>query len=228
MLAGDEPAAASGNYLLDRLLGAKIVWCSKAERDMVLKQTFDQAWTDGHRPFLIPYGGSSPVGAAAYCAAMQELVDQGITADYIVFATSSGGTQAGMLLGARRAGYKGHVLGISVDEPAQPFRVKAANLAEEAADRLGWKEYFSPDEVEVNDSYIGAGYGVFGPLEREAIHLFAETEGMLLDPVYTGRAAGGLLDLIRLGKITPGQRVLFWHTGGTPAIFADQYGPNLA
>ena len=121
VLVGPPPQSDSGNLLLDRLLGAKIVWCDKTNRDQILKLTFDQAWEDGKRPYLIPYGGSSPVGAVAYSLAIQEMLDQQVNPDWIVFPTSSGGTQAGMVLGARMGGYQGKVLGISVDEPASAF-----------------------------------------------------------------------------------------------------------
>jgi D-cysteine desulfhydrase family pyridoxal phosphate-dependent enzyme len=227
VLVGSAPQEYSGNVLLDRLLGAQIVWCEKPTRDQTLKQTFDQAWADGKRPFLIPYGGSSPVGAVAYSVAIQEMLDQQVNPDWIVFPTSSGGTQAGMVLGARIAGYKGKVLGISVDEPASAFLPVVANLATEAADRLGRKDKFNAEDVFVNDAYIGQGYGVFSPVEKEAIQIFAAKEGILLDPVYTGRAAGGLIDLVRNGYFKREEQVLFWHTGGTPALFAEQYQNQL-
>ena len=227
VLVGEEPEQASGNFLLDRLMGARIEWCKKEARDQRLKEVFDQAWGDGLRPYLIPYGGSSPVGAVAYSLAIQEVLDQHIQTDWIVFPTSSGGTQAGMLLGARRSGFKGRILGISVDEPVSAFGVHAASLASEAADRLGLSERFDPEEVLVNDDYIGGGYGVFSQVEREAIQLFASKEAVLLDPVYTGRAAGGMIDLIRKEYFKKTDTVLFWHTGGTPAIFAEQYQRDL-
>lgn len=228
VLAGDEPPQRSGNYLLDTLLGAQIVRCPQEERDQVLKETFDQAWADGLRPFLIPYGGSSPVGAAAYSQAMQELKDQDMQPDWIVFPTSSGGTQAGMLLGARQTGFSGHLLGISVDKKAVDLCLQVARLATETADRIGLRDQFQPADVEVADGYIGGGYGVFSPLEKEAIQLFATTEGVFLDPVYTGRAAGGMIDLVRKGFFKPQEKVLFWHTGGTPALFAYPYESQIA
>ncbi len=223
VLAGERPAQASGNLLLDGLLGAEIVWTTRAEREAALQATFQQAWTAGRRPYLVPYGGSSATGASAYAFAMQELLEQGFRPDWIVFASSSGGTQAGLVLGARLFGYAGKVLGISVDEPAQALKERVARLASATADFLGEKISFSPQDVLVNDDYLGGGYGVVGEGEREAISLFARQEGLLLDPVYTGRAAAGLVDLIRRGFFPAGESVLFWHTGGVPALFADQY-----
>jgi D-cysteine desulfhydrase family pyridoxal phosphate-dependent enzyme len=227
VLVGEQPEQASGNYLLDKLLGAEVVWCNRPERDQKLKAVFDQAWSDGRRPYLIPYGGSSPVGAVAYSLAIQEVLDQGIQPDWIVFPTSSGGTQAGMTLGARKTGYTGKLLGISVDETAQAISAHAAELATEAADRLGLQESFAACDVLVNDEYVGGGYGIFSALEKDAIRMFAGKEAVLLDPVYTGRAAGGMIDLIRKGFFKREETILFWHTGGTPALFAGQYMDQL-
>jgi 1-aminocyclopropane-1-carboxylate deaminase/D-cysteine desulfhydrase-like pyridoxal-dependent ACC family enzyme len=233
VLAGEETPVNTGNLLLDRQLGAEIVFSPRNERDRVLKETFDQAWEAGRRPYLIPYGGSSPAGASAYAFALREMLEQfaaGAGAlgsglpDWIVFASSSGGTQAGLALGARLFGYQGKLLGISVDEEAGVLQERVAALAANAGDFLGEsKVLFDPGEILVNDSYLGGGYGVVGEAEREALRLFARTEGLVLDPVYTGRAAAGLIDLIRQKFFEPDQSVLFWHTGGAPALFAEQY-----
>jgi D-cysteine desulfhydrase family pyridoxal phosphate-dependent enzyme len=219
----DQIDHPSGNLRLDKLLGAEMVWTDFEHRDQVLKETFDQAWMEGKRPYLIPYGGSNAVGASAYAFAIKELLDQGHRPDWIVFPSSSGGTQAGMVLGARLYGFTGRVLGISVDERAQVLKERVAGLATEAAEHLGEKLVFQPDEIQVDDHYLGAGYGIPSEAEREALALFARTEAILLDPVYTARAAAGLIDLIRSGLLHSGQSVLFWHTGGTPALFADRY-----
>jgi D-cysteine desulfhydrase family pyridoxal phosphate-dependent enzyme len=227
VLAGEEPSQASGNLLLDRLLGAEVVWAAPEQRDAVLEKTFQSAWEDGRRPYLIPYGGSNPTGAAAYAFALKELLDQGHQPDWIVFASSSGGTQSGLVAGARLFGYQGKVLGISVDETKQVLQERVAVLATATADLLGEVENFDPQDVWVNDDYLGGGYGIMGAPEREAITLFARSEGLLLDPVYTGRAAAGLIDMIRGGFFEAGQEVLFWHTGGSPALFAGKYASLL-
>ncbi len=228
VLAGDPPQSTNGNLLLDGLFGAEVVWASQVERQAALQRTFEQAWTDGRRPFLVPYGGSSPVGAAAYAYALEEVLNQCEAPDWIVFASSSGGTQAGLVAGAHRCGYTGRILGISVDEAAVVLQARVAALAGETADRLGIKASFAPEDILVNDHYLGGGYGVMGAAEIEAIRLFARSEGLLLDPVYTGRAAAGLIDLVRQGFFKTGENVLFWHTGGTPALFASQYAELLA
>jgi D-cysteine desulfhydrase family pyridoxal phosphate-dependent enzyme len=227
VLAGSPSQSSSGNLLLDRMLGAEIVWCETGERDEVLKQTFDKAWTEGRRPYLIPYGGSNSTGAVAYAIALDELLTQEIQPDWIVFPSSSGGTQAGLVLGSRRSGFRGQILGISVDAPASELASNVAELASETSDKLGQKIRFKSSEVLVNSDYLGDGYGVMGIAEQEAILLFARYEGLMLDPVYTGRAAAGLIDLIRKGFFAAGDTVLFWHTGGVPALFAEQYAKNL-
>lgn len=229
VLAGD-PALDQGvtaNLLLDQLLGAEIVWTTRAERDQKLDAIFKEAWNAGKRPYLVPYGGSSPVGAAAYALALQELLEQGVHPDTIVFATSSGGTQAGLAIGKRLYGYSGRIMGISIDEPAERLKPHVANLANQIADLLNEQISLKPEDILVCDQYLGKGYGIPSPEEIEAIHLFARTEGILLDPVYTGRAAAGMLDLIRKGVIAPDEHVLFWHTGGNPALFAGRYRDML-
>ncbi len=223
VLVGQSPAQASANLLLDQLFGAQIVWTEKSRRDTVLQETFGKVTAQGKKPYLVPYGGSSPTGALGYVFAMEEFIGQGIKTDWIVFASSSGGTQAGLVLGARTFGYPGRVLGISVDEPQHALQERVAKLASETSERLGKRIDFTPDEVLVNADYCTAGYGVLTGAEREAIQLFAKTEGLLLDPVYTGRAAAGLVDLIRKGFFEQDETVLFWHTGGQPALFAGKY-----
>jgi D-cysteine desulfhydrase family pyridoxal phosphate-dependent enzyme len=223
VLTGEAPDRATGNLLLDCLFGAEITWTNQLRRDQTLKTTFDQAWEHGRRPYLVPYGGSSPTGATAYAIAMQELMSQQSNIDWIVFASSSGGTQAGLVTGARLFKYSGRVLGISVDEPQSVLQRRVANLAIATADFMGEKMIFSDDDILVNADYLGDGYGILGNSEREAINLFARHEGLLLDPVYTGRAAAGMIGLIRQGFFNPNENVLFWHTGGAPALFAERY-----
>lgn len=228
VLSGEPSSQANGNLLLDELFGAEIVFTSREERDDVLQATFKKAWDDGLRPYLIPLGGSTGLGALGFEAAFQELMSQSVNPDWIVIASSSGGTQAGLALGARRAAWCGKILGISIDEPQEELQKTVAQIANRAADLLGEKIRVSPAEIWVNADYLGGGYGILGQLEVEAIRLFARTEGLLLDPVYTGRAAAGLIDLARKGFFPPGAEVLFWHTGGVPALFAAQYSSRLA
>ena len=223
VLSGERPSTATGNLLLDQLFNTEIIWTSYEERNQFLQFTFQNAWKAGRRPYLIPYGGSNTTGATAYVYAVQELIAQQYQPDWIVFASSSGGTQAGLVAGAKLFGFKGKVLGISVDVPEGELKERVASLSTATTEALGEKTDILAQDILVIDSYIGAGYGIMGASEIEAIRLFARTEGLLLDPVYTGRAAAGMIDLIRRGYFKSDETVLFWHTGGTPAIFSDKY-----
>jgi 1-aminocyclopropane-1-carboxylate deaminase/D-cysteine desulfhydrase-like pyridoxal-dependent ACC family enzyme len=227
VLAGEDPGSRQGNLLLDELSGAKLVFVPKEKRDQRLQQAFTRAVEDGMQPYLIPYGGSNPVGVQGYIQAMQELQDQNLQPDWIVLASSSGGTQAGLLLGAKQTGFSGRILGISVDKSEEELETLIANLANQTAAWLGKSTEITSRDVLVNDAYCRAGYGILQQAEVEAIRLFARTEGILLDPVYTGRAAAGLIDLIRKGFFGRDETVLFWHTGGIPALFAEPYASAL-
>jgi D-cysteine desulfhydrase family pyridoxal phosphate-dependent enzyme len=224
-LGGEPPATRTGNLLLIEMLGAHINWTGPDRRGERLAEIADRLRAEGHRPYIIPYGGSNPVGATGYVLAMQELSQQlgGLRVDRIVFASSSGGTQAGMVVGAQATGFEGQIMGIGIDKGEagdDPYPVHLADLANATAAHVGLDAEFTPDDFLVNPDYLGAGYGVVGDLEREAIRLAARLEGLILDPVYTGRAMGGLIDMIRRGVIDPDETVLFWHTGGTPSLFA--------
>jgi D-cysteine desulfhydrase len=231
VLGGAPPGQPNGNFLLDRLLGAEVHWTTREDRLPRLHALAAELTAAGRRPYVITYGGSDPVGAAGYALAVAELQEQAraldVRFDAIVVASSSGGTQAGLVAGARALGWAVPILGISIDETQADLRAKVADLATRTAAHLGRADVFTPDEILVDDSYLGAGYGVVGDLEREAIRLLARTEGILLDPVYTGRAFGGLVDLLRTRPDTFAApngagpaNVLFWHTGGQPALFA--------
>jgi len=228
VLTGEKPPLPSANLLLDELFGAEIVHVAERKhRDRILQETFDRAGKDGMKPYLVPYGGSSPTGALGYAFAMKEFMDQNGNADWIVFATSSGGTQAGLLLGQRVFGYKGQLLGISIDESEEWLKSHVSELASATSLKLGKHIKFTPDEVLANTNYCSPGYGVLTEQEREALRMFANLEGLLLDPVYTGRAAAGMIDLIRKGFFKKYETVLFLHTGGQPALFAYQYANKI-
>jgi D-cysteine desulfhydrase family pyridoxal phosphate-dependent enzyme len=227
VLVGEPPSQASANLLLDDLLGAHIIWSDQVHRDESLQAAFDSARLQGKRPYLVPYGGSNSTGALGYVFAMEELIGQNIQTDWIVFASSSGGTQAGLILGARLFGFPGKILGISVDEPQSNLQIHVAKLASETSGKLGAPIEFVADDVLVNADYASPGYGVLTLAERAAIRLFAKHEGLLLDPVYTGRAAAGLIDLIHKRFFRKDETVLFWHTGGGPALFAEKYQYDL-
>lgn len=224
VLTGEEPEQASANFLLDQIFGAEIVAVKdRADRDRVLTETTDRLRAEGRRPYLVPYGGSSPTGALGYAFAVEELMQQDVRPDWIVFATSSGGTHAGLVLGQRAFGYEGKIIGISIDESIDWLQAHVSQLAADASAMLGPRMEIPPAQVLANADYCKSGYGVVTAAEQEAVRLFARTEGILLDPVYTGRAAAGMIDLVRRGYFKSSETVLFWHTGGQPALFADRY-----
>jgi len=240
VLTGEMPEQPSGNLLLDQLFGARIVnVADRKDRDRVLQETFDQAASEGKKPYLVPYGGSSPTGALGYAFAVEELMKQmaGFRSfqnfgsldrvDWIIFGTSSGGTHAGLVLGQRVFGCQGKALGISIDEPVEWLQKNISALASSASEKLGERIEFVPADVSANADYCAAGYGVLTGAEREAVRLFARHEGLLLDPVYTGRAAAGMIDLVRKGFFKKDETVLFWHTGGQPALFAEKYAASI-
>jgi L-cysteate sulfo-lyase len=213
VLRGMAPARDqwTGNLLLDDLLGARIWWVGDGDRLVALQNAANTEQAAGQRPYVIPNGGSNALGAAAYALAFEEFSAQadalGVHFDRVLFATSSGGTQAGLVVGAKACGFEGQVLAPT-------------------ASTLGLDLAFGASDLQIDDSYLGAGYAVLTAAEREAIQLVARTEGILLGPVYTGKAMAGILDLVRRGQIGAHERVLFWHTGGTPALFA--YASELA
>ncbi len=227
VLFGDPPDPPDGNHLLHYLLGAEVVFTQRENVPVKLDEVFQTAQSQGRKPYLIPYGGSNTIGALGYVNAMLELAEQSIHPDWLVFPSSSGGTQAGMLVGARLSGFNGKILGISVGEPADQLKATIAKLATQLAESIeeNWK--FASGDILVNDDYTGEGYAIMGDAEIEAIQLFAKREALLLDPVYTGRAAAGLIDLIRKGFFEPTDTILFWHTGGGPALFAGKYQTRL-
>jgi len=240
VLTGELPRQPSANLLLDQLFGARIVNVKDREdRDRILQETFDLAASEGKKPYLVPYGGSSPTGALGYAFAVEELMKQmaGFRSfqnfgsldrvDWIIFGTSSGGTHAGLVLGQRVFGCQGKALGISIDEPVEWLQKNISALASSASEKLGERIEFVPADVSANADYCAAGYGVLTGAEREAVRLFARHEGLLLDPVYTGRAAAGMIDLVRKGFFKKDETVLFWHTGGQPALFAEKYAASI-
>ena len=218
----------SANLLLDDLFGARIVWVAeRKDRERVQEEAFRKLKADGLEPYFVPYGGSCPIGALGYAFAVEETLAQGLNPDWFLFCTSSGGTHAGLVLGARLFGYRGKILGISIDESEVWLKTRVSDLASDASELLGHRIDFYPEEIFADDLYCQAGYGVLTMVEKEAVRLFARTEGLLLDPVYTGRAVAGLVDLIGKGFPRREESVLFLNTGGQPALFAEKYQPYL-
>ena len=233
ILARRKPELPNGNLLLDKLLGAKCHWIERSQFPVKLSELPEQLRAQGRKPYVIGIGGSNGVGATGYWLAMMELTEQlratPHRVDHIVFASSSGGTQAGMVLGARVAEFAGQLHGVSIDKDdleREDYEEEVAQIANECAQYIGADVRLTKQHIKVIYDYTGEGYGVVSNLEREAIRLMAQCEGIILDPVYTGRAFGALVDLIRKGAFKRGETVLFWHTGGAPALFA--YAKELA
>lgn len=212
----------NGNLFLDDLLGAEVRWAGDRDREAALAEAEGTLQADGARPYVIPVGGSVPIGAAGYVAAVEELAEQlaarGERADRIVFASGSAGTHAGVLVGAKALDLGARVEGIADDKNGGLWE-KVKTLASATAARLSLNLSFSEEDVILHDAYGAPGYGVITDAEREAIRLLACTEGIIADPVYTGRALAGLIDLVRQRAFGPQETVLFWHTGGVAGLF---------
>lgn len=227
VLNGVPPDTPNGNLLLDNLFGAHIHYCDRKDRDSMLYQVADELAENGKKPYVIPVGGSNSTGTVGYVDAMFELEIQlkemNLTPDAIVFASSSGGTQAGLTLGARITGFRGQVLGISIDQVktgTASFLPVLTRIVNETAKRIDSDIAMTESDFSLDCNYLGAGYAVPGDLEFDAIRDLARYEGILLGPVYTARAMGALLDMIQKNVFKKDQSVLFWHTGGTPELFA--------
>ncbi|MCC6314870.1 MAG: D-cysteine desulfhydrase family protein [Thermomicrobiales bacterium] len=217
--------AVVGNLLLDRLFGAEVRVAPDAEtRAALFVKTMEDLCAAGERPYAIPTGGSVPLGAAGYVAAVEELAGQLLTAGEaprrLYAATGSLGTQAGLVVGARAFSASYEVYGVAVSHPAATLRERGVELANETAALIGLPVSFGPDDICVDGGFVGDGYGVGTPGGLEAIQLLARTEAVLLDPVYSGKAMAALLAHIRAGEFSPDESVVFLHTGGGPSLFA--------
>lgn len=225
LVLGAEPPAGvwTGNALLDRLFGATVHWTRRDSRTRRMRELAAELRNQGRRPYVIPIGGSNALGTLGYVDAMFELVQQlaeiSLHVDHVVVATSSGGTLAGLQLGAKLSGFGGSLLGISIDqEPG--FTAGLAQLANASAALLEVDERLAATDFALNADYLGAGYGVVGDAEREAMVLCARSDALVVGPVYTARAMAGLIDLVRRRAFGRGDTVLFWHTGDVAPLFA--------
>jgi D-cysteine desulfhydrase family pyridoxal phosphate-dependent enzyme len=225
--AKDDHPAIQGSLLLDHLFGAEVYFYDARAGlagNRILPRLAEYVRDRGDRPYAFASGGSVGRGALGYALMYEELaleLDQaGVTADYVVFASGSSGTHAGLLLGEALVGSRFTVLAINVDEPVNDeLEARTRSVYAEGAEILGlpWSRPMPP--LDLRAGYVGEGYGILSDPGAEAIRLLARTEGVLLDPVYTSKAMAGLIDLIRRGEIGPDKTVVFVHTGGTPALF---------
>lgn len=228
VLRGDDRSSErQGNLLLDAILGADIRLVNTDDEFVltgVVEDVARELRRGGRNPYVIPRGGASAVGTAAFVNAGLELLDQlntrGIRADAIVHATASGGTQAGLYAATKVTQSGIRVIGVSAGPSRETATGRILALTQELVELLGldWRPH--PDDIVVTDEYAGEPAGEPAADCLDAIRLVARTEGVLLDPIYTGRAMAGLIDMIRRGQFAPEQTVVFWHTGGQPALFA--------
>ncbi len=226
VLGGEEPTNVNGNLLLDKIYGCQIHWAGQHRKGEDIEGIVERLKSAGKNPYVVPYGGSNEIGAFAFAEAMKELQLQTTDQEpytHIVFASSSGGTQAGLILGNKITDANCQIVGINIDKDEInqcALDEQILRLVKNTAKYIGIDGHFTEKDVILNSNYVGAGYGVVGELESEAITMLARQESILLDPVYTGRAMGGLIHMVRSGEINANDNVLFWHTGGTPALFA--------
>ncbi len=223
---GAAPARPTANALLARLLGAEIRYVPTREaRAIEMEAVAADERAAGRKPYVIPIGASTPLGAAAYVHALTELLEQIAPPDVIIHSTSSGGTQAGLVAGCALAGIRTRVIGISADEPAATLAAEIRRILSGLADLIGPGSdadgrALAGAEVEIDDRFVGDGYGVPTPQSREAIDLLARTEALFLDPTYTAKAMAGLIARLRDGVFREADTVLvlaYRWTGG--AIF---------
>lgn len=220
----DQNYNHNGNVLLDHLHGATTERRGPGlDMNAEMESVADRFRAEGRRVYTIPGGGSNPTGALGYVNCAYELVgqanDMGLVIGHIVHATGSAGTQAGLVAGLRAIHAGIPLLGIGVRAPQPKQEENVFNLACATADKIGASEAVRREDVVANCDYVGEGYGIPTPGGLEAIRMFAELEGILLDPVYSAKGAAGLIDLIRKGHFRKGEKVVFLHTGGAAALF---------
>jgi 1-aminocyclopropane-1-carboxylate deaminase/D-cysteine desulfhydrase-like pyridoxal-dependent ACC family enzyme len=224
LVANGEPQGRpTANALLDQLLGAEVVYVPLREdrAPMVLKVA-ERLRGEGRRPFAIPIGASTPLGAIAFVLALTELVDYMPPPDVIVHSTSSGGTQAGLVAGCRLLGLPTRVVGISADDSSPSLQSIVRAIISGVSDLLNLDpaRLSRGTAIEVDDRFVGDGYGIPTDESREALELAARTEAIFLDPTYTAKAMAGLISYVRQQRFRENQTVLFWHTGGQVGLFA--------
>jgi D-cysteine desulfhydrase len=219
---------ASGNNFLFNLMGVEKVVVAPRDSDMMkaMHKAADEIKAEGRKAYVIPGGGSNPIGATGYVACAQEIMaqtfEQGIDIDYVVCASGSAGTHAGLVTGFYGCNMNIPVLGINVSRKKQEQEELVYGLVKKTAQHVGLNFEIPREAVTCFDEYVGPGYSLPTPGMAEAVRMVARTEGILLDPVYTGKTMAGLIDLVRKGFFTKDDTVLFVHTGGSPALYVYQ------
>jgi 1-aminocyclopropane-1-carboxylate deaminase/D-cysteine desulfhydrase-like pyridoxal-dependent ACC family enzyme len=226
ILWGSPPPRTEGNYLLTRMLGGKVRFTGNPDRasvDAEIESVVADMARAGRRPYGIPRGGACALGVAAHILAVYETAahcaESGIRPDLVLLAAGSGATYAGWLLGVKSLHLPWRVESVTVSRPAVEVRRRVLALGDAAAETLDLPVALSDGDVVVHDGFIGEGYGIASAEGMEAIRLTARTEGIFLDPTYTGKAFAGLAALISRGRVASEDTVIFVHTGGAPALF---------
>ncbi len=227
--SGIAPTSVEGNYRLTRLLGAQVRFTGDPDRssvDAYIETVAAELRDRGRRPYVIPRGGATVLGALGYVRAVRELAEQcvvqGIIPDAVVLATGSCGTQAGLLAGVCALGLPWRVEGFTVSRPVEEVQARVYHLAQATLEKLGLPRTIARQEVIVHDGFIGPGYGIPTAQGAAAIRLAARCEGIFLDPTYTGKALAGLIAYARNGRYRPDETLIFLHTGGEPALFVGE------
>ena len=221
--SGTAPERLTGNALLDALLGAEVEYVAgRTDRVPAMRRAAERMRAAGGKPAEIPLGASTPEGALGFVRAIGEMLQQGVRPDVIVHATSSGGTQAGLVAGCALHGLETRVVGVSADDPAADVERQVRSIIAGMATPLGppLDDIAHDATIEVDDTFVGGGYGVATPASIEAQRLAARTEALFVDHTYTAKAFAALIARVRDGRIPNDATVLFWHTGGQVGLFA--------
>jgi len=220
-----EPYLESGNVFLDRLFGASIREVAKGtDMDAAMQDVADELSAAGETPYIIPGGGSNPIGALGYVDCALELIVQAnkrnLVIDHVVHATGSAGTQAGLIVGLKAMHSGIPLLGIGVNIARNDQEEKVYKLACMTAEFIGAPGLVDRDDIVANCDYVGGGYGVPTKGMNDAVLLLARLEGLLFDPVYSGKGLAGMIDLIAKGEFSDAENIVFIHTGGSAGLFA--------
>lgn len=218
---GAAPARDTGNALLRSLLGADVEYiASRSDRAGALSRAMERAIREGRKPYIVPLGASTPRGALGYVRAVGELLEQIVTPAAIVHACSSGGTQAGLVAGCALHGVSTRVIGISADDPAPQIQAHVREIIAGTGDLLeADRRTLAARDIEIDDGFVGSGYGLPTPESLEAQSLAARTEALFVDNTYTAKALAAVISLVRRSEFPDDATVVFWHTGGQVGIF---------
>ncbi|MBU3127938.1 D-cysteine desulfhydrase family protein [Clostridium sp. FP2] len=231
VLRGDSETELDGNLFIDKLLGAEIQFITpeqyKNSKAEIMEEIKAKLEKQGFKPYIIPEGASNGIGGFGYYNAMEEIICQekemGVHFDKIVLAVGSGGTHSGLLLASKTLEYTGEIYGINVCDDAQHFKNEIYKILQESMKYIDVNLHISKDEIHIMDGYVGRGYALSRPEELSFVHDFAKLEGIILDPVYTGKAMYGLVEEIKKGSFENCENILFIHTGGAFGLFPQKH-----